>query len=98
MINTTLATASVRSIAVLHIAGSLAGNPAFAQGPKVLLLGQTHAQIQALEALCRIGLIAYGPWGDERINKAIATLAWGDPAGWPDQPQATAYKTCRRYL
>jgi len=53
----------------------------------------------ALRALCRAGLKANGGiWASERINAAIATLAFG--RDWPDDAQATAYKTCntRGYL
>jgi len=53
----------------------------------------------ALRALCRAGLKANGGiWASERINAAIATLAFGKD--WPDDAQATAYKTCnaRGYL
>lgn len=93
MIRTTLITSLTAAAAILTAQSS----PASAHRPLVLLPGQTHAQVQALEALCRIGLIAGGPWRDGRINRAIATLAWGDPKDWPDHPQATAYKTCPRY-
>jgi len=53
----------------------------------------------ALRALCRAGLKANGGiWASERINAASATLAFG--RDWPDDAQATAYKTCntRGYL
>ena len=47
----------------------------------------------ALKALCKAGLKANGGiWASERINAAIATLAFG--RNWPDDAQATAYKTC----
>ena len=89
---------SIASAAALLLTAAFASTPAFAQKTRVIRPGQTHAQVQALEALCKIGLIANGPWRDDRINKAIATLAWGDPADWPDNPQGTAYKTCQQYL
>jgi hypothetical protein len=53
----------------------------------------------ALKTLCRASLRANGgTWASERINAAIATLAFG--SDWPDDAQATAYKTCttRGYL
>ncbi len=59
----------------------------------------TNDEEAALRALCTAGLKANGGiWSSERINAAIATLAFG--RDWPDDAQATAYKTCnaRGYL
>jgi hypothetical protein len=59
----------------------------------------TRDEEAALRSLCRAGLHANGGiWSSERINAAIATLAFGKE--WPDGAQATAYKTCnaRGYL
>jgi len=51
----------------------------------------------SLRDLCRAGLNANGGiWSSDRINSAIATLAYGPMAIWPDNAQSTAYKTCNR--
>ena len=48
---------------------------------------------EALSALCKIGLNADGGiWKNQNINAAISTIKFGD--NWPDNVQATAYKTC----
>lgn len=48
----------------------------------------------ALRQLCKAGLNANGGiWSSHPINAAIATLAFGK--NWPDDAQATAYKTCK---
>lgn len=74
--------ASKAALALLLIAGG--GVPADAL---------TADEDGVLRVLCRAGLSANGgTWASERINGAIATLAFGRE--WPDGPQATAYKTC----
>lgn len=52
------------------------------------------AEENALKALCKIGLRAGGEraWGNDRINAAIASIAFGE--NWPDYASATAYKVC----
>ncbi len=53
----------------------------------------TKSEDKALSALCKIGLNADGGiWKNRDINKAIATIKWGE--NYPDNLQATAYKTC----
>ena len=53
----------------------------------------TESEDKALTALCKIGLNADGGiWKNNDINAAIATIKWGK--NYPDNVQATAYKTC----
>tara|TARA_B100001057_G_C22376322_1_gene766650 strand:- start:167 stop:430 length:264 start_codon:yes stop_codon:yes gene_type:complete len=53
----------------------------------------TESEDKALSALCKIGLNADGGiWKNKNINTAIATIKWGE--NYPDNIQATAYKTC----
>ena len=53
----------------------------------------TESEDKALLALCKIGLNADGGiWKNQNINAAISTIKFGD--NWPDNVQATAYKTC----
>ena len=53
----------------------------------------TDSEDEALSALCKIGLNADGGiWKNKNINTAIATIKWGE--NYPDNIQATAYKTC----
>ena len=53
----------------------------------------TESEDEALSALCKIGLNADGGiWKNKDINAAIATIKWGN--NYPDNIQATAYKTC----
>ena len=53
----------------------------------------TESEDKALSALCKIGLNADGGiWKNRDINRAIATIKWGE--NYPDNVQATAYKTC----
>ena len=53
----------------------------------------TQSEIEALDALCKIGLNADdGIWSNQDINAAIATIKWGQY--WPDNAEALAYKTC----
>ena len=53
----------------------------------------TESEDEALSALCKIGLNADGGiWKNKDINAAIATIKWGN--NYPDNVQATAYKTC----
>ena len=53
----------------------------------------TESEDKALLALCKIGLNADGGiWKNKDINAAIATIKWGE--NYPDNVQATAYKTC----
>ena len=53
----------------------------------------TESEDEALSALCKIGLNADGGiWKNQNINAAISTIKFGD--NWPDNVQATAYKTC----
>ena len=53
----------------------------------------TESEDKALSALCKIGLNADGGiWKNKDINAAIATIKWGE--NYPDNIQATAYKTC----
>ena len=53
----------------------------------------TESEDKALSALCKIGLNADGGiWKNKDINAAIATIKWGN--NYPDNIQATAYKTC----
>ncbi len=53
----------------------------------------TESEDKALSALCKIGLNADGGiWKNKDINAAIATIKWGQ--NYPDNIQATAYKTC----
>ena len=53
----------------------------------------TESEDEALSALCKIGLNADGGiWKNRDINAAIATIKWGN--NYPDNIQATAYKTC----
>ena len=53
----------------------------------------TESEDEALSALCKIGLNADGGiWKNKNINAAIATIKWGE--NYPDNIQATAYKTC----
>lgn len=52
----------------------------------------TTAELHALRSLCLAGIHANGIWGSDRINIAIAYLAFGSK--WPDSPSATAYKIC----
>ena len=53
----------------------------------------TKSEDKALSALCKIGLNADGGiWKNKDINAAIATIKWGN--NYPDNIQATAYKTC----
>ena len=53
----------------------------------------TESEDKALSALCKIGLNADGGiWKTRDINAAIATIKWGN--NYPDNIQATAYKTC----
>ena len=48
---------------------------------------------EMLPVLCRAGLKTdKGIWSDNKINNAIATIKWGE--NYPDNIQATAYKTC----
>ena len=53
----------------------------------------TESEDKALSALCKIGLNADGGiWKNKNINTAIATIKWGE--NYPDNIQATSYKTC----
>ena len=53
----------------------------------------TESEDEALSALCKIGLNADGGiWKNKDINAAIATIKFG--YNWPNNAQATAYKTC----
>ena len=53
----------------------------------------TESEDKALSALCKIGLNADGGiWKNRDINAAIATIKWSN--NYPDNVQATAYKTC----
>tara|TARA_B100001093_G_C25890308_1_gene620146 strand:+ start:103 stop:366 length:264 start_codon:yes stop_codon:yes gene_type:complete len=53
----------------------------------------SESEDKALSALCKIGLNADGGiWKNKDINTAIATIKWGE--NYPDNIQATAYKTC----
>ena len=53
----------------------------------------TESEDEALSALCKIGLNADGGiWKNKDINAAIATIKWCN--NYPDNIQATAYKTC----
>ena len=53
----------------------------------------TESEDKALSALCKIGLNADGGiWKNKDINAAIATIKWGQ--NYPDNIQATAFKTC----
>ena len=53
----------------------------------------TKSEDKAFSALCKIGLNADGGiWKNKDINAAIATIKWGQ--NYPDNIQATAYKTC----
>ena len=53
----------------------------------------TKSEDEALSALCKIGLNADGGiWKNKEINAAISIIKWGNY--WPDNVQATAYKTC----
>ena len=59
----------------------------------VLKKNLTESEDKALSALCKIGLNADGGiWKNKDINAAIATIKWGN--NYPDNIQATAYKTC----
>ena len=53
----------------------------------------TESEDNALSTLCKIGLNADGGiWKNRDINAAIATIKWSN--NYPDNVQATAYKTC----
>ena len=48
---------------------------------------------EMLPVLCKAGLKTdKGIWSDDKINNAIASIKWGE--NYPDNLQATAYKTC----
>ena len=48
---------------------------------------------QALKLLCPIAQKAGGGWGDDNINKAIASIEYGEE--WPpNRAQSSAYKLC----
>jgi len=48
---------------------------------------------EMLPVLCKAGLKRdKGIWSDDKINNAIASIKWGE--NYPDNLQATAYKTC----
>ena len=53
----------------------------------------TESEDKALSALYKIGLNAdYGIWKNKDINVAISTIKCGK--NYPDNVQATTYKTC----
>ena len=48
---------------------------------------------QALKLLCPIAQKAGGGWGDDNINRAIASIEYGEE--WPpNRAQSSAYKLC----
>ena len=52
-----------------------------------------EARQQALKLLCPIAQQAGGSWGDDNINRAIASIQWGEE--WPpNRAQSSAYKLC----
>ena len=66
-------------------------NPIYGQSISKKTL--TESEDKALSALCKIGLNADGGiWKNKDINAAISTIKWGE--NYPDNLQATAYKTC----
>ena len=75
----------------LIITSLLFFSPIFAESISKKTL--TESEDKALSALCKIGLNADGGiWKNQNINAAISTIKFGD--NWPDNVQATAYKTC----
>ena len=52
-----------------------------------------EARQQALKRLCPIAQKAGGGWGDDNINRGIASIQWGEE--WPpNRAQSSAYKLC----
>ena len=62
-------------------------------GPSPESIPDLEARQQALKLLCPIAQKAGGGWGDDNINRGIASIRWGQE--WPsNRAQVSAYKLC----
>ena len=83
------------AIALLALAASC---PAHAVPPEFGISPETipdvEARQQALKLLCPIARKAGGGWGDDNLNRGIASVEWGEK--WPpNRAQSSAYKLCK---
>ena len=83
------------AIALLALVASC---PAHAVPPEFGISPETipdvEARQQALKLLCPIARKAGGGWGDDNLNRGIASVEWGEK--WPpNRAQSSAYKLCK---
>ena len=82
------------AIALLALAASCPAHavpPEFGISPKSI--PDMEARQQALKLLCPIARKAGGGWGDDNLNRGIASIEWGED--WPpNRAQSSTYKLC----
>ena len=83
------------AIALLALAASCPAHavpPEFGISPKST--PDMEARQKALRLLCPIARKAGGGWGDDNLNRGIASVEWGEK--WPpNRAQSSAYKLCK---
>ena len=83
----------VYALFLLALAVSCHVNAEPSPGPSPESIPDLEARQQALKILCPIAEEAGGGWGDDNINRAIASIEYGKE--WPpNRAQSSAYKLC----
>ena len=83
----------VYALFLLALAGSCHVNAEHSPGPSPESIPDLQARQQALKLLCPIAQEAGGGWGDDNINRGIASIQYGEE--WPpNRAQVSAYKLC----
>ena len=83
----------VYALFLLALAGSCHVNAEPSPGPSPESIPDLEARQQALKILCPIAQEAGGGWGDDNINRGIASIQYGEERP-PNLAQVSAYKLC----
>ena len=83
----------VYALFLLALAGSCHVNAEPSPGPSPESIPDLEARKHSLKLLCPIAQKAGGGWGDDNVNRGIASIGYGEE--WPpNRAQVSAYKLC----
>ena len=83
----------VFAVFLLALSASCPANAEPSAGPSPASIADVEAREHALKLLCPIAQKAGGGWGDDNINRGVASIEWGQE--WPsNRAQISAYKLC----
>ena len=83
----------VCAVVFLALAASCNVNAEPSPGPSPESIPDLEARKHSLKLLCPIAQKAGGGWGDDNINRGIASIEYGEE--WPpNRAQFSAYKLC----